>query len=187
MVHCASSSPKRNTNLTSENQVEDLYNVDLQFFFFLSLGAKNHKTNLVWLREESKSGLEWEKRRKKKKFWCGGVVVPGLGVGGLVAAGPPRPAVVPPVPPLPAVPPLPTVPPPAPAVPPGPPWAHAPSPGTGEGPVPLSVRAEEPAPDGGGGRTLPGAAAAEAGDVPLSLPAVVPPALPLLAPRLTLH
>ena len=67
MVHCASFSPK-NTNLTSENQVEDLYNVDLQFFFFLNLGAKNHKTNLVWLREESKSGLEGEKRRKKRKF-----------------------------------------------------------------------------------------------------------------------
>ena len=65
MVHCASSSPKKNTNLTSENQVEDLYNVDLQFFFFFNFGSKDHK-NFDWLREESKDGLEGEKGRKEK-------------------------------------------------------------------------------------------------------------------------
>ena len=57
------------TNLTSENQIKDLYNVDLQFFFFFKFGSKkSQKTNLVWLREESKSDLEWEKGRKKRKF-----------------------------------------------------------------------------------------------------------------------
>ena len=87
-------------------------------------------------------------------------MVPGLGGGWLVAAGPPRPAVVP-VTLLPAVPPpLSAVSPPAPAVSPGPPRAAgAPSPGAGEGSVALSVRAEKPTPDVGGGRTLPGGAA----------------------------
>ena len=117
-------------------------------------------------------------------------MVPGLGGGELVAAGPPGPAVVP-VPHLPAVPlPLSVVSPPAPAVSPRPPpWAAgAPSPlAAGEGPIALPVRAEEPTPDVGGGRLLPGGTAGEAGDGPLSLPAVVPPVLPLLTPGLALH
>ena len=115
-------------------------------------------------------------------------MVPGLGGGCLVAAGPPRPTVVP-VTLLPAVPPpLPAVSPPAPAVPPGPPRAAgAPSPGAGEGSVALPVWAEKPTPDGGGCRALPVGAAGEAGDVPLGLQAVVPSALPLLAPWLVLH
>ena len=55
------------TNLTSENQIKDLYNVDLQFFFFFKFWSKDHK-NLDWLREESKDGLEGEKR-KERKVW----------------------------------------------------------------------------------------------------------------------
>ena len=70
MVHCASSSPKKNTNLTSENQVEDLYSVDLQiFFFFLNLGAKNHKNKFG----VAQGGVKkWfgvgEKKEKKRNF-----------------------------------------------------------------------------------------------------------------------
>ena len=126
-----------------------------------------------------------EEKEGRKKSFLGGEVVPGLGGGELVAAGPPGPAVVP-VTPLPAVPPpLSAVSPPAPAVSPRPPpWAAgAPSPlAAGEGPIALPVRAEEPTPDVGGGRLLPGGTTGEAGDGPLSLPAVVSPALPLLTP-----